>query len=89
MQKLQHPFNALDMMKQNVQEKLGHHGISFDWYQSEHCDKTFILMLKQRNTIVDFNVLFKPESYLLTAGNNCTDALMRVMTDKLDQCIYY
>lgn len=84
-----HPHNVLDLLKQNVDVKLGDFGISMDWYQSEHCDKTFTVILRRGNTDIKLNVLFKPDSYSITAGENCSDALMSVMIDKLNQCIYY
>lgn len=84
-----HPHNVLDLLKQNVDEKLGDDGISMDWYQSEQCDKTFTVILRRGNTDIKLNVLFKPDSYSITAGENCSDALMSVMIDKLNQCIYY
>lgn len=88
MQEIPHPHNVLDRLKQNVDEKLGEYDISMKWYPSEHCDKTFTVILRRGNTDVKFNVLFKPDSYSITVGENCSEGLKRVMIDKLNQCIY-
>uniref|UniRef100_A0A6C0CHV5 Uncharacterized protein n=1 Tax=viral metagenome TaxID=1070528 RepID=A0A6C0CHV5_9ZZZZ len=87
--RIHHPYNALDTMKEKVREQLGPEGISFDWEQSEYCDKTFILMLRLRDVEIEFNLLFHPESYSITAANNCPDSLLNTMLEKLDACIHY
>jgi hypothetical protein len=87
--RVRHPFNALDLLKDKVRDQLGSEGLSINWEQSEYCDKTFILMLRMRNVEVEFNVLFRPDSYSVSAGNNCSDALLDIMLEKLDACIYY
>ena len=89
MSRVRHPINALDLLKEKVREQLGHQGFSINWEQSEYCDKTFIIMLRMRNIEVEFNVLFRPDSYSVSASNNCTDMLLDIMLEKLDKCIHY
>jgi hypothetical protein len=87
--RVRHPFNALDLLKEKVHEQLGHEGFSVNWEQSEYCDNTFILILRMRNVEIEFNVLFRPDSYSVSAGNNCSDELLHTMQEKLDACIHY
>lgn len=87
--RVRHPFNALDLLKEKVHEQLGHEGFSVNWEQSEYCDNTFILMLRMRNVEIEFNLRFREHSYSISAGNNCTDALLDIMLEKLDNCIHY
>jgi len=42
-----------------------------------------------RNVEVEFNVMFHPDSYSVSAGNNCSDELLDTMLEKLDACIHY
>jgi hypothetical protein len=87
--RVRHPFNALDTLKDSIHEQLGHEGVSVNWEQSEYCDKTFILMLRMRNVEVEFNLMFHEYTYSLSAGNNCSDALLDTMLEKIDACIHY
>ena len=87
--RVRHPINALDTLKSAVRDQLGQEGFSLTWEQSEYCDKTFILMLRMRSIEVEFNILFRPDSYSVSAGNNCTDSLLDIMLEKLDKCIHY
>ena len=89
MSRVRHPINALYMLQKAVRDQLGQEGVSLTWEQSEYCDKTFILILRMRSIEVEFNVLFYPDSYSVSAGNNCTDSLLDIMLEKLDKCIHY
>jgi hypothetical protein len=77
------------MLQNAVRNQLGQEGFSLTWEHSEYCDNTYILMLRMRSIEVEFNVLFYPNSYSISAGNNCTDSLLDIMLEKLDKCIHY
>lgn len=87
--RVRHPINALHMLQNAVRNQLGQEGFSLTWEHSEYCDNTYILMLRMRSIEVEFNVLFYPNSYSISAGNNCTDSLLDIMLEKLDKCIHY
>jgi len=95
MPRVRHPHNALDALKDAVDEQLGQYGITMDWTQSEYCDQTFILMIRMENTEIELNVLFYPECYQITSmfsgntSNESADRFVRVFREKLDQCVYY
>jgi hypothetical protein len=84
--RVRHPFNALDTLKEIMTERLE---IDMEWWQSEYCDKTFILILYLEREEVELNVKFYPETYAVSASNNCSDALLNMMVEKLDTCIHY
>lgn len=82
------PFNALDTLKEKMQEQLGQNGISMTWEQSEYCHKTFIVWLHHNNATYEYNLRFYPEFYAMSASNNSPDGLTKVMRDKFDAVIY-
>lgn len=84
--RVRHPFNALDTLKEIMLEGPE---INMEWWQSEYCDKTFILILYLEREEVELNLKFHPETYSVSASNNCSDALLDMMVQKLDTCIHY
>lgn len=87
--RVRHPFNALDTLKDKVHEQLSQDGISMKWWQSEYCDRTYIIILQMRNIEVEFNLMFHEYTYSVSAGNECPDSLLDTMLEKLDACIHY
>jgi hypothetical protein len=93
--RVQHPYNGLDKFKDAINSQLAEFNISADWWQSEYCDRTFIVMIHQDNTDIELNLRFYPEFYAMTAQapDNVREAsfnrLVATMREKLDACIYY
>jgi hypothetical protein len=95
MANVRNPHNALDELKDAVDDQLGQYGITMEWTQSEYCDQTFIVMVRMENTEIEINLLFYPESYEMTArfpdttSDDTADRFIQVFREKLDQCVYY
>ena len=84
--RVRHPLNALDTLKEIILER---YDLDLEWWQSEYCNQTFILILNLEDKEVEFNVKFYPETYALSAGNNCSDEVLNMMVRKLDESIHY
>ena len=93
--RIHHPYNGLDKFKDAVNTQLTEFNITADWWQSEYCNRTFVVMIHQNNTDVELNLRFYPEFYAMTSSfpegtnNDSADEFIAIMRNKLDACIYY
>lgn len=92
---LHHPFNGLDKFKNAINTQLGQSDISVDWWKSEYCDRTFIVLIQRGNTEIEINMLVHPDCYTITTSfpegtsNESAEDFIAVIREKLDACMYY
>ena len=92
MPNVRHPFNALDDFAVTYNA-----GNPVKWWPSEHCDRTFIVMIPigVRGHEIELNIRFYPEFYAMSArfpqevSDDRVRSVTASLTDVLDACIYY